>query len=284
MLRPCFFFKMALVLALIIILMGCEGGKMADSAAIKAQLSEVPDSAWKSLNEKRTYFGHQSVGNNVIAGIVDIQSRDNRINLRILKLEAATALKEPGFYHSQIGRNEVPRSKVDDFARTIESGLGNSADIAFFKFCYIDVNPRTDVAGLFRHYQNTMERLKNKFPRVIFIHSTMPLVKLQDGPKAWIKRILGKPLSGMDDNFKRDEYNRLLVTTYGGRDPIFDLTKAESTYPDGTRSVITKDGRSFHTLVPGFTNDDGHLNENGRQAAAAELLRALALTITGKQM
>ena len=76
--------------------------------------------------------------------------------------------------------------------------MGNSADIALFKFCYIDVNPKTDVTSLFRHYQNTMERLKKKFPRVIFIHSTMPLVKLQDGPKAWVKRILGKPLSGMD--------------------------------------------------------------------------------------
>ena len=226
MLRPFFFFKMALVLALIIILMGCEGAKMADSAAIKAQLSKVPDSAWKSLNEKRIYFGHQSVGNNVIAGIVDIQSRDYRINLKILKLEAATALKEPGFYHSQIGRNENPKSKVDDFESKIESGLGNSADIALFQFCYIDVNPKTDVTSLFRHYQNTMERLKKKFPRVIFIHSTMPLVKLQDGPKAWVKRILGKPLSGMDDNFKRDEYNRLLVATYGGKDPIFEFDQS----------------------------------------------------------
>ena len=76
----------------------------------------------------------------------------------------------------------------------------------------------------------------------------------------------------------------MLVATYGGKDPIFDLTKAESTYPDGTRSVITKDGRSFHTLVSEFTNDDGHLNENGRQAAAAELLQTLALTITGRHM
>ena len=265
--RPCYFLKMALVLALIIILMGCEGGKVADPAAFKAQLSEVPDSAWKSLSEKRIYFGHQSVGDNIMAGIGDIQSWDDRIKLKISKLEAATALEEPGFYHSHIGRNEDPKSKVDDFAEKMENGLGNSADIAFFKFCYIDVNPSTDVAGLFRYYQNTMESLKTKFPQTTFIHCTMPLVKLQDGPKAWIKRILGKPLSGMDDNIKRDEYNRLLVAEYAGKEPIFDLAKVESTYPDGTRSVATKDGRSFPTLVSGFTDDDGHLNEIGRQAA-----------------
>jgi hypothetical protein len=50
------------------------------------------------------------------------------------------------------------------------------------------------VAGLFAHYKGTMQRLKGKFPRVTFIHATMSIVKLQHGPKAWIKRIIGKPL------------------------------------------------------------------------------------------
>jgi hypothetical protein len=256
--------------------LGCEGGKMPDSTDFKAKLSKVPDSAWKSLSEKRIYFGHQSVGDNIIAGIGDIQAHGSRIGLKISKLEKAGAIREPGFYHSYVGRNEDPKSKVDDFVTKIESGLGDSADIAFFKFCYIDVNPSTDVAGLFRHYKNAMEKLKNKFPRVTFIHSTMPLVKLQDGPKAWIKKILGKPLSGMEDNLKRDEYNSLIVSEYGAKEPLFDLAKAESTFPDGARSVITKNGRSFHALVPGFTYDDGHLNEAGRKAVAASLLSFLA--------
>ena len=279
--RPCYFLKMALVLALIVNLAGCEGGKMVDPAAFKSHLSEVPDSAWKLLSEKRIFFGHQSVGDNIMAGIGDIQSRDDRIKLKISKLEAATAIEEPGFYHSHIGRNEDPKSKVDDFAEKMENGLGHSADIAFFKFCYIDVNPSTDAASLFGYYQNTMESLKSKFPQTTFIHSTMPLVKLQDGPKAWIKSILGRPLSGTSDNIKRDEYNRLLIAEYSGKEPIFDLAKAESTDPDGVRSVATKDGRSFPTLVSDFTDDDGHLNETGRQVVAAGLLRVLALQLNG---
>ena len=167
MLTPCHFLKMALVLALIIILMGCEGGKVADPAAFKAQLSEVPDSAWKSLSEKRIFFGHQSVGDNIMAGIGDIQTWDSRIKLKISKLEAATALEKPGFYHSHIGRNEDPKSKVDDFAEKMENGLGNSADIAFFKFCYIDVNPSTDVAGSFQILPKHDGKPENQIPAAL---------------------------------------------------------------------------------------------------------------------
>lgn len=269
-------FHIASIILVMVVYWGCEGGKMSGSTDFKARLSKVPDSAWKSLSAKRIYFGHQSVGDNIIAGIGDIQAHDSRIALKISKLEKAGAIREPGFYHSYVGRNEDPKSKVDDFATKIESGLGDSADIAFFKFCYIDVNASTDVASLFRHYKSSIEKLKNKFPQVTFIHSTMPLVKLQDGPKAWIKKILGKPLSGMEDNLKRDEYNNLLISEYGGKEPLFDLAKAESTFPDGTRAVIAKNGKNFHVLVPGFTYDDGHLNDAGRIAVASALLPFLA--------
>lgn len=265
-------FNIASIILVVIMSWGCEGGKMPDSTDFKAMLSKVPDSAWKSLSGKRIYFGHQSVGDNIIAGIGDIQALDSRIGLKISKLETAGAIKEPGFYHSYVGRNEDPKSKIDDFATKIQGRVGDSIDIAFFKFCYIDVTPTTDVVGLFKHYQNIMEKLKNQFPQVTFIHSTMPLVKLQDGPKSWLKKILGKPLSGMDDNIKRDEYNRLLVAAYNGSEPIFDLAKAESTYPDGTRADIIKEGRRYHAMVPSYTYDDGHLNETGRKAVAASLL------------
>lgn len=273
--RICCIYKCVFVLMLII-LIGCEGDKMSKSTAFIEPLSKVPESAWKSLSQKRIYFGHQSVGGNIIAGIGDIQAHDRRIELKISNLEKAETIKEIGFYHSYVGSNENPKSKVDDFAKKIENGIGFSADIAFFKFCYIDVNPSTNVAELFRYYKNTMEKLKNKFPKVTFIHFTMPLVKLQDGPKAWLKKIIGKPLSGMDDNLKRDEYNSLIVAEYGGKQPIFDLAKAESTLYDGTRAVISKNGKNFSALVPGYTYDDGHLNEVGRKTVAAALLSFLA--------
>jgi hypothetical protein len=67
------------------------------------------------------------------------------------------------------------------------------------------------------------------------------------------------------------------MAEYGGKDPVFDLARAESTFPDGSRSSVLLNSRSIPTLVPGFTYDSGHLNETGRQAAAVELLRTLAL-------
>jgi hypothetical protein len=35
----------------------------------------------------------------------------------------------------------------------------------------------------------------------------------------------------------------MLLSTYAGKEPIFDLAKVESTYPDGNRSSITSNGR-----------------------------------------
>jgi hypothetical protein len=283
MFKACCFLKILLVLSLIVVLGGCEGGKMPYPPEIKAQLSTIPDQAWNALSTKRIYFGHQSVGDNILAGIGDIEKLDNRIQLKISKLEKATTISEPGFYHSYVGRNQDPQSKIQDFAQIIDAGLGDTVDMAFLKLCYIDVDPSTDAAGLFKNYQNTMQHLRGKFPQVVFIHSTMPLVQLQTGPKAWIKRLLGRPRSGADDNIRREDYNRLLVAEYGGKEPVFDLAKVESTHPDGTRSEIVENGRSFHALVPGLTDDGGHLNEAGRQAAAAELLRVLA-AIAGRDM
>ena len=81
---------------------------------------------------------------------------------------------------------------------------------------------------------------------------------------------------------KRDEFNRLLLSAYAGKEPVYDLAKAESTYPSGTRSEMTSDSRDFYTLAPDYTDDGEHLNETGRQAAASELLHVLAAASSGK--
>jgi len=274
-----------LMLALALPLTGCDGGKMPEKISSPITMSEIDESAWKALSEKRILFGHQSVGDNIIEGIQDLQKKQNRIQLSIQEVKGPAAdIRKPGVYHFHAGQNMDPKSKINDFKQRLETAGGDKIDIALLKFCYIDISPSSDVVELFRMYQQALTALKEKLPQATFIHVTMPLVKLQDGPKAWIKKIIGKPISGTEDNKKRDEFNRMLLSTYAGQEPVFDLAKVESTYPNGTRSSITLNGATFYSLVPGFTYDDGHLNEAGRQAAAAELLRVLAAVSVGKPM
>ena len=48
------------------------GGEMEKKKATYNSLKDIPDTAWETLSKKKIYFGHQSVGYNIIAGIQDL--------------------------------------------------------------------------------------------------------------------------------------------------------------------------------------------------------------------
>jgi len=240
----------------------------------------IPGSTWKKLSEKKIYFGHQSVGFNIIDGIKDVMKEDPRIKLNIVQTSDPSAFKTPVFAHSAVGENTDPGSKCDDFVKLMEKGIGKSVDFAFLKFCYVDVTEGTDMQKVFDTYSSTLNLLKEKYPKTTFIHITIPLTSKQTGIKTFvknmIKKVIGKTVRSYRDNIKRNEFNEMLMKEYEGKDPIFDLAKIESTFPDGKRSTVTKEGKSFYSLVPEYTYDGGHLNELGRKMAAQKLLVLLA--------
>jgi len=91
---------------------------------------------------------------------------------------------------------------------------GQKADIAFFKFCYVDINAHTDVKKLSNSYKNAMKILRDKYPKTTFVHCTVPLMRKTGSLKLFIKTMLGK-----DDtwhNIARNEYNELIRNEYGG--------------------------------------------------------------------
>ena len=111
----------------------------------------------------------------------------------------------------------------------------------------------------------------------MLIHVTVPLTTTKTTWKTWIKKLIGKKeLWEYDDNIKRNEFNELLIKEYDGKEPVFDLAKVESTYPDGRRETCTHKGKTSYSLVPDYTYDGGHLNETGRKKAAEQLLILLA--------
>jgi len=279
--------KRKLLILMIIILftnITCIGKDMHKQNYIFPSINDIQESSWEKMSGYKIYFGHQSVGYNIIDGIEDILKENDKIHLNIVETDDAKDFIAPLFGHSRVGRNTQPISKVDAFSSFIEDGIGDKADLVFFKFCYIDFNAESDINKIFNYYKAKMSYLKEVYPKTTFVHVTVPLKTCQTGLKAAVKKILGKPLWGYDDNIKRNQFNDLLRKEYGKEKMLFDLALIESTFPDGSRNVHQKDGQSFHSLVPAYTYDGGHLNEKGRRIVAEQLLIFLANLLTEKNI
>lgn len=254
----------------------CHSGNITNQGAKTNMLSEIRLQQWQKLSEKRIFFGHQSVGYNIILGVNDILKENSRIRLKVVETNDPDIFDAPLFAHARIGENSNPRSKIDAFVSLMDQGLGNKVDIAFFKFCFVDIVANTDVQKVFNYYAEKMEYLKKKYPETTFIHVTVPLTRVQTGPKAWIKKLIGRSPDDYSDNVKRNEYNDLLRSRYSGKEPVFDLAKAESLLPDGRYATFQEDKRTFDYLPQEYTTDGGHLNETGSKVVAAHLFVLLA--------
>jgi hypothetical protein len=232
----------------------------------------------QTIAKAKIFFGHQSVGYNIIEGLSELNQKAQG-GIDIIELQDNVFLPQSYFAHKKNGINEKPESKCDAFAQTLDSGFADSLDIAFFKFCYIDFNKESNVQAIFDYYKKTVKSIRLKHPQLKIIHVTAPLRLIQQGIKARLKDFLGKERGGTVENIKRNQYNDLLKKEFKN-EPIFDLAKVESTYPDGTRETFEKDGKKYYTMIPAFTKDSGHLNTIGSQLAAKELAHVLAQTLT----
>ena len=253
-------------------LIACSGVDVVQPREMDAAL----EADFEIVSAGRAYFGHQSVGGNVMDGVADLQRQLDSPLIRIGTLDSL-AIPETGgiLLHSRIGQNEKPVSKCEDFRQVLDRNLGGRVDVALFKFCYVDFDDSTDVRGIFDTYSRTMDDLKQRYPGVAFIHVTAPLRSEAGGPGVWVREMLGRPNRSKLANANRNEFNRLLQERYG-EDVIFDLAGVMSTYPDGRRQSFRSDGRTYFSLVPAYTDDGGHLNEIGRSYAAAEFVQTIA--------
>lgn len=224
-----------------------------------------------ALGGKRIVFAHQSVGADILAGIGELFTGED-IPLHIMP---AAELPATGgcFAHAFIGGNGDPRRKLQDFGRLLDAGRGKAVELAIFKLCYLDLPAGADAEALFQVYRQQIAEIRANYPRLHLIHCTVPLTRRQTGPKAWLKRLLVKPVTGVEDNLARARFNDLLRQTYG--DDVFDLATVESTWPDGRREIVSGGEATGYALVPNYTDDDGHLNRFGRRIVAESFLAFL---------
>ncbi len=267
---------MIIQIILLVQIISCRGEKMTGINNISEGFNNISPSEWNHLKQKKIYFGHQSVGYNILDGINDLMQENKDIQLNIKETTDNRIFTGGIFAHSRIGENTDPLSKIKAFEQLMDSGIGNTVDIAFFKFCYVDIDAQSNVEKVFDIYKETMHRLKKEYPDVTFIHVTVPLGTSITTWKTYIKRIIGSNnIWEYDSNIRKNEYNNFLRKEYFGKEPIFDLAEVESTYPDGRRATFTKGGRRYFCLAPEYTPDDGHLNELGRKMVAEKLLLLL---------
>jgi hypothetical protein len=255
----------------------CSGGEVETKQKSYNDLKSVPDAVWKKLGEKKVYFGHQSVGFNIIDGIKDVMKEYRTIKINIVETSNPADFKDGIFAHSKLGSNTDPLSKINDFATFMNNGLGNKSDIAFMKLCYVDINENSDVNKVFSQYEKEMTVLKSAYNKTIFVHLTVPLTYQKANWKTWIKKILGKnEIWEYDSNIKKNEFNQMLRRRYKNIAPVFDIAEIESTFPDGSRSTFKVGSETFYQMVPDYTNDGGHLNKTGRRKVAEQLILLLA--------
>lgn len=236
------------------------------TADLQQQLSVVA--------RKRIFFGHQSVGANILDGLREIVASTPGAQLRIIRSDNPRSLAGSGFFEASIGNNTDPESKDRAFAKILHDGFGKASGIAFYKYCYVDISGITDIKKMFAHYQQNVDSLKAQYPAIRFLHVTVPLTTVEPPTKAWLKSLLGR-LTEREVNRRRNEFNRLLKSAYKD-DPVFDLAAIESTPPDGRRYSFTSDSQEVYALFPGYATDRGHLNTLGRHRAAEALIALLA--------
>lgn len=260
-------------LAALAVVLSATTAHGADDVKLRADLD--------ALVRRTVFFGHQSVGGNILEGVADL-ARQEGVPLRIVEASSAMGAAPGTWAHAAIADNGNPQLKIESFEKLFAPAQGAGPEIAFMKFCYVDFHPGTDARGLFASYQAALKNLQARNPRTTFVHVTAPLTTVQGGLKALAKRLLGRETSETQ-NARREQFNALMRQAYLGREPLFDLARVESTGPDGSAAAITWEGKPVPVLVSSYSDDGGHLNAAGRRQVARELVAFLASLPVGVQ-
>lgn len=226
------------------------------------------------IARRRVFFGHQSVGHDIIEGLAELAGEFS-IHLNVRDIRDTEVPDGPVFAHARIGRNGDPASKMDHFGRLLDEGLGRTMDAALAKLCYVDVTAETDTEALARLHDQVLDELRQRFPRLGLIPVTVPLTAARSGVREWVARALGHTDPAGADNRARARFNQHLRERHGASGILFDLAAVETGRnqpPDGQSGDRETD---IPVLHPTYTHDGGHLNARGRRIAATALVGVL---------
>ena len=217
--------------------------------------------------DRRLVFAHQSVGMQVISGIEALATDLGQPDPLVIDVTTDTIPGSGGFVgHFYCGTNGDGFTKTDHLDSLLRGGLAAEVDTVVLKFCYADLRSGSGYtpADLFAEYSATMDALATDYPAVTFIFATETIVNIGDEDH----------ISGA--NALRQTFNDLVRAEYGSTGLLWDVALAESTDPDGNRTI---DG-GVEYLYLGYASADlehiSGVDNIGRKAAATPLLLIMA--------
>ena len=247
-----------------------------EETSVSSIPNPLPPGALSAASKTRVFFGHQSVGGNVISAIPTVYAASRVRPPQVVETAIPPADPGAGFLaHAAIGVNSDPASKLRSFEAAVRGPMGDAVDVALMKFCYVDIVAATDVEAVFDRYAELMLELERDYPDVRFLYATVP-VTAERGWKRFKDTILGDAELGPAHNAARERYNRMVRERYAATGRLWDIATIESTPASGTRVGGELEGQPYLALYSGFASDPGHLNSVGSQRAATELLSLIA--------
>jgi hypothetical protein len=231
-------------------------------------------SRWSVIAGRTVYFGHQSLGNAVVAG-VEALAQEHGLALRVVQTREPAAVTGPAFIHFLAGQNRDYASKNAAVLRLLESVTRAQRPVVLLKYCYVDITSPAEPATMFEAYRDTVDTIQFEHPDVTMVHATVPLTTVEGAFKSGAKQFVGRP-TRREAAIARHRYNELVRAEFADTEPIFDLAKVEATQPDGTLAGFTAGGCMIETLAPHNTDDGSHLNARCQRAAAEVLLDVLS--------
>ncbi len=240
-----------------------------------------------SLKDVNIFFGHQSVGQDIILGMQENVDEDGHGFPKIVEISSLSDIRPGTLKHCNIGKNTRPLSKIRAFKKILVGATDVRVDIALMKFCYVDMTHDSNPQEIFGVYSEAMSELKSEFPETVFVHVTVPIEAMPRSAKGvvknFIKRVIGRP-GVVEDNWVRHQYNELLRDHYSGKEPVFDLAALESLDAGGCATVRMFQGEEILFMDPEKTQDGGHLNGGGRKTIGRELLGFLGAIAGEREM
>lgn len=201
---------------------------------------KIPEQYLDRARNLNVIFGHNSVGNNIMQGVFQLsRTQPEQFSLQIAHYGNPAWLGDHhGVLDFQVGRNGSPEAKISDFAERIKMMNGQNINVAMMKLCYVDINLQTDAGQVWNDYRATLENLERRFPTVVFVWCTCPLVSNQN-------------------NQRREEFNNF-VRSYcrQNKQILFDIADIESHDPQGLESR----NQFGPNLCPQYSMDGGHPN------------------------
>ena len=221
-------------------------------------VTALPQAVMDAVGQQRWFFTHASVGENMLAGLTDLNGADptryqlvtSWVNYDDTQMQADPPPPDPSpgtVYECQRGNpGWADKYQIFDNSVRLAGWRAGSVDVAMNKLCFID---QEAVAA---DYLASMTALQSSFPGTVLVYATMPLTTYEDA-----------------DNVLRNQYNAAVrAHCAAGRGLLFDVADIEAHTPAGVQQTFQLGGQTWQKLYAGYASDEGHLNTAGSQRVA----------------